>query len=54
MNLAKLFAYANPLHADNFPLVKQMELEVVAMTSDFVGLKDEEGKPCGTLNSGGT
>ena len=54
MNLAKLFAYANPLHADSFPLVKQMEVEVIAMGSDFVGLKDEEGKPCGTLNSGGT
>lgn len=53
-NLSSLFAYANPLHAETFPLVKQMELEVVGMTAEFIGLKDEEGKPCGTLTSGGT
>lgn len=31
-----------------------MELEVITMTADFIGLKTEEGKPCGLLNSGGT
>lgn len=53
-NLAKNFAYSNPLHMDVFPLVKQMEIEVIAMTSEAIGLKDEQGKPCGTVNSGGT
>lgn len=24
------------------------------MTADFIGLKNEEGKHCGTCNSGGT
>ena len=31
-----------------------MEVEVVAMTADFIGLKDESGKHYGTVNSGGT
>lgn len=54
MNLAKQFAYTNPLHVDTFPLVKQMETEIIAMTADFMGLKNEEGKHCGTCNSGGS
>jgi glutamate/tyrosine decarboxylase-like PLP-dependent enzyme len=31
-----------------------MELEVISMTAEIIGLKDEVGHPCGTLNSGGT
>ncbi len=31
-----------------------MEVEVIAMTAEAIGLKDENGQPCGTLNSGGT
>lgn len=53
-NLSKHFAYSNPLHLDTFPLVRQMEVEVIAMTAEAIGLKDENGQPCGTLNSGGT
>lgn len=54
MNLAKLFSYSNPLHYDIHPLLKQMENETIDMTADMVGLKDENGASCGTLNSGGT
>lgn len=53
-NLSKHFAYSNPLHVNAFPLVKQMEVEVIAMTAEAIGLKEENGKPCGTVNSGGT
>lgn len=53
-SLAKLFSYSNPLHVDLFPLVKQMEIEIITMTADFIGLKDENGRHCGTVNSGGT
>ena len=53
MNLAKLFSYSNPLHFDLFPLLKQMENEIIDMTADLIGLKDN-GSTCGTINSGGT
>ena len=53
MNLAKLFSYSNPLHFDLFPLLKQMENEIIDMTADLVGLKDGT-TACGTVNSGGT
>lgn len=32
-----LFSNANPLHADVFPSVRQMEAEVVAMTAGLLG-----------------
>ena len=37
-----------------FPYVKQMENEVIEMTAEAIGLKDEEGQACGTCQSGGT
>lgn len=37
-----------------FPFVKQMENEVIDMTAEAIGLKDEKGLSCGTCNSGGT
>ena len=39
-NLSKYFSYTNPLHLSTFPFVKQMELEVVAMSAELIGLKD--------------
>ncbi|GIL46345.1 hypothetical protein Vafri_3350 [Volvox africanus] len=52
----KLFSLTNPLHADAFPSVRQMEAEVVAITADLLG-----GGPngpnlnvCGAMTSGGT
>lgn len=31
------FSHTNPMHADVFPSVRQMELEVVAMTAAMLG-----------------
>lgn len=31
------FSHTNPMHADVFPSVRQMELEVVAMTASMLG-----------------
>ncbi len=31
------FSHTNPMHADVFPSVRQMELEVLAMTASMVG-----------------
>ena len=31
------FSHTNPMHADVFPSVRQMELEVLAMTAAMVG-----------------
>ena len=36
------FSHTNPMHADVFPSVRQMELEVLAMTAAMVG---GEGSP---------
>ena len=35
------FSHTNPMHADVFPSIRQMELEVLAMTASMVG-----GVPC--------
>ncbi len=46
-----MFATTNPLHADTWPSVRQMEAEVVAMTASLLG-----GGPgttvCGSMTSG--
>ncbi|CAK0780190.1 hypothetical protein CVIRNUC_004963 [Coccomyxa viridis] len=49
------FSHTNPMHADVFPSVRQMELEVLAMTAAMVG-GGPEGDPevCGAMTSGGT
>ena len=39
-NLSKYFSYTNPQHLSTFPFVKQMELEVVAISAELIGLKD--------------
>ena len=43
--------YHNPLHFDMFPAARQMEAEVIAMTSDLYHKEDE---PYGIFTSGGT
>lgn len=40
------FSHTNPMHADVFPSVRQMELEVLAMTAAMVG---GEGSPRASL-----
>lgn len=35
-----MFSFANPLHFEMFPFVKQMENEVIDMTAEAIGLKD--------------
>ncbi|KAG2490349.1 hypothetical protein HYH03_011151 [Edaphochlamys debaryana] len=52
----RLFALANPLHADAFPSVRQMEAEVVAMTAGLLGGGEKGANPqvCGAMTSGGT
>mmetsp|Transcript_114281 Transcript_114281/g.277468 ORF Transcript_114281/g.277468 Transcript_114281/m.277468 type:complete len:559 (+) Transcript_114281:93-1769(+) len=47
----EMFALANPLHPDIFPMVRKMEAEVVAMTLPLFHAP-EDG--CGTMTSGGT
>mmetsp|Transcript_32831 Transcript_32831/g.57364 ORF Transcript_32831/g.57364 Transcript_32831/m.57364 type:complete len:524 (+) Transcript_32831:2317-3888(+) len=47
----KKFMFANPLHPDLFPAVRQMESEIVAMTAD---LFHGTATTCGTLTTGGT
>ncbi|GAX84109.1 hypothetical protein CEUSTIGMA_g11532.t1 [Chlamydomonas eustigma] len=51
-----LFSLSNPLHADIWPSVRQMEAEVVAMTSAMVGGGPDGPAPdvCGAMTSGGT
>ncbi|EFJ48810.1 hypothetical protein VOLCADRAFT_60125, partial [Volvox carteri f. nagariensis] len=52
----RLFSLANPLHADAFPSVRQMEAEVVAITADLLGGGPNGSNPkvCGAMTSGGT
>jgi len=50
-DFAKEFLYHNPLHFDLFPASRQMEAEVISMTSTLYG-KEED--PCGIFTSGGT
>jgi sphinganine-1-phosphate aldolase len=45
------FMFANPLHPDLFPAVRQMESDIVAMTSQ---LFNGTPRTCGTLTTGGT
>ena len=52
------FSHTNPMHADVFPSIRQMELEVLAMTASMVGgvtrhhpLSRESLVPC--LNGAG-
>mmetsp|Transcript_12441 Transcript_12441/g.30574 ORF Transcript_12441/g.30574 Transcript_12441/m.30574 type:complete len:572 (-) Transcript_12441:347-2062(-) len=51
-----LFSATNPLHADAFPSVRQMEAEVVAMTAAMLGGGPDGACPtvCGAMTSGGT
>ena len=46
-----LFTYANSLHPDIYPSVRQMESEIVQMTINLFNGKEET---CGVLTSGGT
>ncbi|KAG2454973.1 hypothetical protein HYH02_000799 [Chlamydomonas schloesseri] len=50
------FSLTNPLHADSFPSVRQMEAEVVAMTAGLLGGGPAGPAPqvCGAMTSGGT
>ncbi|KAG2440214.1 hypothetical protein HXX76_004326 [Chlamydomonas incerta] len=50
------FSLTNPLHADSFPSVRQMEAEVVAMTAGLLGGGPGGPAPqvCGAMTSGGT
>ena len=36
-NVYTRFSHTNPMHADVFPSIRQMELEVLAMTASMVG-----------------
>lgn len=49
-----LFSWTNPLHADVFPSVRQMEAEVVAMTAAMMngGPLTDAPKACGAMTSG--
>lgn len=47
----KKFMFANPLHPDLFPAVRQMESDIVSMTAD---LFNGPQTACGTLTTGGT
>jgi sphinganine-1-phosphate aldolase len=47
------FSLSNPLHADVWPSVRQMEAEVVSMTAALLGGSPESGV-CGAMTSGGT
>lgn len=52
-----LFSWTNPLHADAFPSVRQMEAEVISMTAAMLhGGPSHPRAPhvCGALTSGGT
>eukprot|EP00877_Chromochloris_zofingiensis_P001217 jgi/Chrzof1/11096/Cz05g23150.t1 len=51
-----LFSWTNPLHADIFPSIRQMEAEVVAMTASMLGGGPDSNCPsvCGAMTSGGT
>ncbi|CAL5221739.1 g3989 [Coccomyxa viridis] len=49
------FSHTNPMHADVFPSIRQMELEVLAMTASMVGGgPDGDPEVCGAMTSGGT
>ncbi|GLC37254.1 hypothetical protein PLESTB_001143300 [Pleodorina starrii] len=52
----KMFSLTNPLHADAFPSVRQMEAEVVAITAGLLGGGPHGPNPkvCGAMTSGGT
>ena len=43
---------SNPLHADVWPSATKFEAEIVAMTADMLGGKNQD--VCGTVSSGGT
>eukprot|EP00879_Flechtneria_rotunda_P016083 GHRR01016824.1.p1 GENE.GHRR01016824.1~~GHRR01016824.1.p1 ORF type:complete len:524 (+),score=169.46 GHRR01016824.1:2119-3690(+) len=51
-----LFSWTNPLHADIFPSVRQMEAEVIAMTAAMLhgGPGTTAPDVCGAMTSGGT
>jgi sphinganine-1-phosphate aldolase len=50
-----LFSWSNPLHADIFPSVRQMEAEVIAMTAAMLHGGPGSSAPdvCGAMTSGG-
>lgn len=52
-NLSANFIYANPLHFNIHPTVRQMEIEVVKMCSRLLNFTDN-GEPVGCFLSGGT
>jgi sphinganine-1-phosphate aldolase len=49
-----LFSWTNPLHADIFPSVRQMEAEVIAMTAAMLHGGPGTSAPdvCGAMTSG--
>ncbi|GFH07831.1 uncharacterized protein HaLaN_02692, partial [Haematococcus lacustris] len=48
-----MFSTTNPLHADAWPSIRQMEAEVVAMTASMLG-GGPSSTVCGSMTSGGT
>ena len=50
------FSHTNPLHQDIFKNIAKYEAEVVAMTAELLGSKEESsgGQVCGNMTSGGT
>lgn len=49
------YSLANPMHADMFPSVREMEAEVVMMTAGLVGGGGTDSQNvCGSMTSGGT
>ena len=55
-NVYTLFSWSNPLHADVFPSVRQMEAEVIAMAVHMTrgGPGTAAPEACGAMTSGGT
>lgn len=51
INAMKLYTFANPLHPDLFPSVRQMESEIVQVT---INLFHGNSEACGVVTSGGT
>lgn len=50
-----MFDLSNPMHASDFPTVRRMEAEVVAMTASMLGGGSEGvATVCGCMSSGGT
>lgn len=52
-DLSSRFIYSNPLHFNIYPCVRQMEIEVIKMTSKMLNFSDH-GEPVGAFMNGGT